>query len=275
MLLSVVVNEQTNKIKNMTGENKPLVFGDIQFVENRLCEECGNEYPVYSRGGEEADICIHCDNKRVQKDMQQRYEETERQRPNKLMKEFSFVPDEIKAQSFKTFKPETTEEHEALRQVMQFVKSFPNDKTLVLAGSVGTGKTHLAYAAAREITKKGYITLFVTVPELLESIRSTFNNTGLSETEVKRVYKEADLLILDDIGAEYIKDYGNGSWAAEVIFDIVNARTTKATIFTTNLSGNDIEEHYGGIQGKRIVSRMKKNSTGIKLTGKDRRTSEW
>ncbi|HAO6751426.1 TPA: ATP-binding protein [Listeria monocytogenes] len=273
--MSVEENEPINKIKISTGDNEPLAFGNIQFVENRTCKECGNEYPVYSRNDIEADFCINCDNNRVQKDMQKRYEETERQRPNRLMKEFSFVPDEIKSQSFKTFKPETTEEHQALQQVLHFVKSFPNDQTLVLAGSVGTGKTHLAYSAAREIIKKGYVVIFVTVPELLESIRSTFNNSGLSETEVKRIYKEADLLILDDIGAEYIKDYGNGSWAAEIIFDIVNARTTKATIYTTNLAGKDIEDHYGGIQGKRIVSRMKKNSTAIKLTGKDRRTSEW
>ncbi|ENI1326541.1 ATP-binding protein [Listeria monocytogenes] len=270
-----VEENKLNDIKITTGEKEPLVFRNIEFVENRTCKECGNEYPVYARNGVEADFCIHCDNHRVQQDMQKRYEETERQRPNRLMKEFSFVPDEIKSQSFKTFKPETTDEHKALQQVIQFVKTFPHDQTLVLTGAVGTGKTHLAYAAAREIMKQGYVVIFVTVPELLESIRSTFNNVGLSETEVKRIYKEADLLVLDDMGAEYIKDYGNGSWVAEVMFDIVNARTTKATIYTTNLAGKDMEEHYGGIQGIRIASRIKKNSTVIKLTGKDRRTSEW
>ncbi|WP_420214997.1 hypothetical protein [Listeria monocytogenes] len=77
------------------------------------------------------------------------------------------------------------------------------------------------------------------------------------------------------MGLNILKTTETVAGQAEIIFDIVNARTTKSTIYTTNLAGKDIEEHYGGIQGKRIVSRMKKNSTAIKLTGKDRRTSEW
>lgn len=263
-------------VKITAGEGKGLELGGVKFVENRICETCGREYPVYSRNGIETSICIHCENDKVQQEMQKAHDAATKKRPHAIMKRFSFVPDEIRQASFESFKAETPEEREALQQMIDFASDFKDEqtRTIMLSGSVGSGKTHLAYATAREIIKQGYAAIFVTVPELLESIRDTFSNGEISQTEIKKIYKTVDLLIMDDIGAEYVRD--DNSWAAGEIFDIINARTTKATIYTTNLSGQDLAQHYGGVQGKRIVSRIKNNSTAIQLTGRDRRVnSKW
>ncbi|WP_239256655.1 ATP-binding protein [Listeria ilorinensis] len=263
-------------VKITAGEGKGLELGGVKFVENRICETCGREYPVYSRNGIETSICIHCENDKVQQEMQKAHDAATKKRPHAIMKRFSFVPDEIRQASFESFKAETPEEQEALQQLINFVKNFKDDqtRTIMMSGSTGTGKTHLAYATAREVIKQGYVAIFVTVPELLESIRDTFSNNDSSQAEIKKIYKEADLLVMDDIGAEYVRDNSDNSWVAETIFDIINARTTKATIYTTNLSGQALTQHYGGIHGKRIVSRIKNNSTAIQLVGRDRRVDD-
>ena len=70
-------------------------------------------------------------------------------------------------------------------------------------GEPGNGKTHLAAAIANELSKQGFIVVFQSVPELLQRIRSTFNNDNKeNETQIMRALLECDLLILDDIGAE-------------------------------------------------------------------------
>lgn len=261
-----------------TGINKPLAFSNIEFVENRHCDYCGKDYPVYRRNGEETSICIHCDNKKVETEMLKQHEKAKNEKPLRIMQTFSFVPEEIQNATLTNFKVKTKMEDNALRQVYRFVKSFPDfdgSRKILLAGSVGTGKTHLAYAATKAITDKGYIALFVTVTELLESIRSTFDDKQITQAKAKEIYKTADLLVLDDIGAEYIRENNSGeSWAAEVVLDLINARTDKPTIFTTNLSDSELKDHYGPVQGARIVSRMKKHCRFVELTGDDRRTMQ-
>ncbi|MBC2391330.1 ATP-binding protein [Listeria booriae] len=220
-------------------------------------------------------ICLRCDRRKMQKEMQKNHDESIRKKPLALMKKYSFVPGELNNQTFKSFKPETNEEHEALQKVIDYTKRFPHNDTIVLSGDVGTGKSHLAYAASREIIQQGYTAYFITVPDLLDSIKATYgNNADITTMDLMKFYIDADLLVLDDIGAEYVKQQDGNSWVAETVFKIVHARTDKPVIFTTNLSGDELAEHYGGVQGARISSRMKKNAIKIQLTGRDRRDSE-
>jgi len=116
----------------------------------------------------------------------------------------------------------------------RFARSFPAiGKGLFFEGEPGVGKTHLAVAVLRQaIQTVGARGLFYDVRDLLKIIRSTYNaSVRTTEIEVLRPVMTAELLVLDDIGAEKTSE-----WVEETMNLIVNTRYNerRATIFTSN-----------------------------------------
>lgn len=103
---------------------------------------------------------------------------------------------------------------------------------VVLTGQAyGNGKTHLAAAAANNITKRGGRALFVVVPDLLDYLRATFSpGTGARLDKRFNEVKTAPLLILDDLGTESAT-----AWAREKLYQLFNYRYNAKlpTIITT------------------------------------------
>lgn len=123
---------------------------------------------------------------------------------------------------------------EAHRRARAFVEAFPAvDKGLLLRGRHGVGKTHLAVAMLREIiASRGARGYFYETRELLKLVRDTFATAGESEMDVLRPVLDADILVLDDLGAEKTSE-----WVQETLGLVVNTRYSerRPTIFTTNL----------------------------------------
>ncbi|OFC91932.1 primosomal protein DnaI [Bacillus thuringiensis] len=143
---------------------------------------------------------------------------------------------------------------------VKYVKTFKewNGESLMLWGEPGNGKTHLAAAIVNELSKKGYIVVFQSVPELLQRIRSTFNSENKeNETEIMRALLECDLLILDDIGAEKTTE-----WVEEKLFNIIDGRYRKElpTLYTSNLEPKELKNQVG----KRSYDRMVETSLTVK-----------
>jgi len=118
---------------------------------------------------------------------------------------------------------------------------------LVLRGNTGTGKTHLAIAILK--MQPSIDLRFVTVPDLLLKIRSSFNGGPETEDEIIREYSSIPVLVLDDLGAEKTSEF-----AITTLYIILDRRIRdcRKTIITTNLSQNEIEEVFGS----RIASRL-------------------
>ena len=128
----------------------------------------------------------------------------------------------------------TPQERESLHQAFEVCEEFARSHAgwLLLEGGYGCGKTHLAAAIANNAVSKGVPTLFITVPDLLDSLRFAFNDPETTFEQRLSEIRTADLLVLDDFGTQNAT-----AWSQEKIFQIMNYRYINklATVITTNL----------------------------------------
>jgi DNA replication protein DnaC len=127
-----------------------------------------------------------------------------------------------------------------MMQVRSFVREFPaGDKPgLLLLGDAGSGKTHLAVAALRALLERGHQGIFYDYQNLLDRIRSGYDAaSGASDKEAYRNALDADILLLDDLGAHRVTD-----WVEDTVTSIITYRCNhrKPLIATTNLSDPDM-----------------------------------
>ena len=109
---------------------------------------------------------------------------------------------------------------------------------LLLEGAYGCGKTHLAAAIANACVQRGVPTLFITVPDLLDSLRFAYNDPETTFEQRFDDIRNADLLVMDDFGTQNATP-----WAQEKLFQIINYRYINKlpTVITTNLILDEIE----------------------------------
>jgi len=128
----------------------------------------------------------------------------------------------------------TSQERENLGQAFEACQEFARlqDGWLLLEGGYGCGKTHLAAAIANDAVSKGLPTLFITVPDLLDSLRFAYNDPETTFEQRFDEIRTADLLILDDFGTQNAT-----AWAQEKIYQVMNYRYINKlpTVITTNL----------------------------------------
>ncbi len=133
---------------------------------------------------------------------------------------------------------------------------------LLLEGGYGCGKTHLAAAIANYAVSMGTPTLFITVPDLLDTLRFAFSDPETTFEARFEEVRNAELLVLDDFGTQNAT-----GWAQEKLFQIMNYRYINKlpTVITTNLILDEIES--------RIRSRLQDDEfvTHIRITAPDYR----
>ncbi|MBW2647105.1 MAG: ATP-binding protein, partial [Deltaproteobacteria bacterium] len=122
---------------------------------------------------------------------------------------------------------------------------------LVLSGNTGCGKTFLSIAFLREYVKRGKAKpWFVTVPDLLLEIRSSFRDEAdRSEADIVDEYSTIPFLVLDDLGSEKTTEF-----TITTLYIILDRRDREMldTIITTNLTLAEISEKLSA----RIASRL-------------------
>lgn len=116
----------------------------------------------------------------------------------------------------------------------RFVEEYPIDKTgLLLIGTIGVGKTHLAVGMIKElILGKGIACLFFDYRELLKQIQNSYNDSvKTTELDVLRPVFETEVLVLDELGAVRPTE-----WVWDTVSLILNTRynDNRTTIITTN-----------------------------------------
>ena len=176
------------------------------------------------------------------------------------------------------------ENQDYLKIVKELVIWLTNEnqgKGYYLYGDVGVGKTFLSACIANDYARRGKKIAFVHVPALTSRIRSFLDDKLAFEKEIY-LLKNADLLVLDDIGAET----GSAWFRDEILLPILNYRMEKKalTCFNSNLNHSQLEIHYKYMKGKkadgeelnaiRIMERIRALSDEIKLEGHNRRQEQ-
>ena len=153
-------------------------------------------------------------------------------------------------------------------------KSGKQTKGLYLSGSFGSGKTYILSALLNELSKLNYSCIIVYYPELLRSIKESFNSDDYNE-RINEI-KKCDLLLLDDIGAETATPWNRD----EILGTILQYRmdNKKATFFTSNLNLKELENHFivnnkdeEVIKARRIMERVKYLTDALELIGENKR----
>jgi DNA replication protein DnaC len=124
----------------------------------------------------------------------------------------------------------------AYNQANQFAKTLQG--WLFLQGPYGCGKTHLAAAIANFSVDLGVPTLFLTVPDLLDTLRFSYDDPESTFESRFEEIRNSSLLILDDFGTQNAT-----SWAQEKLFQIINFRYINQLplVVTSNLALEEIE----------------------------------
>ena len=146
---------------------------------------------------------------------------------------------------------------------------------LLFVGPVGVGKTHLAVALLRELIERYQVRgLFYQFGALLRRIQDSYNPVSqTSELKVLEPVFEADVLVLDELGASKPTD-----WVRDTMMQIINARYNdkRLTIFTTNYSDKrknekDPTELLEDRIGVALRSRLYEMCKTVEIEGEDYR----
>lgn len=154
-------------------------------------------------------------------------------------------------------------------------KAINSGKGLYIYGDCGVGKTHIATAIALELQKQGFGVLFSTVTEYLNNIKNTFRDYDESSENIRKMYADIEILILDDIGKENVT-----TWSAEEVFALMDGRysKSKAIIFTSNFDWAGLRNIYEKVKpftGKAIESRLAEKTMPVFLGGEDYRKKRY
>lgn len=169
---------------------------------------------------------------------------------------------ELKSLTFENFEPRgqiglpakhAQSVEQAFNQAQLFAREL--EGWLLLEGGYGSGKTHLAAAVANLAVSVGIPTIFITVPDLLDTLRYSFGGQEISFEERFEEIRQAPLLILDDFGTQNAT-----AWAQEKLFQILNYRYTNQLplVVTTNLSLDQIEGRIRSrLSDPQLVTRLR------------------
>ncbi len=168
--------------------------------------------------------------------------------------------------------------------IIKYLKTFydlyetdKHQKGLYLHGSFGSGKTYMICAMLNELAKKGVNVYVCYYPELLRSLKDSFN-TGDFASRIDRL-KNVPILFLDDIGAEALTP-----WARDEILGTILQHRMDAnlpTFLTSNLNLEELEIHLSStkegidkVKARRIIERIKYLTVDMSLVSKNLRETK-
>lgn len=143
---------------------------------------------------------------------------------------------------------------EVMKNNLDYCKKYAGDfhlpcNGILMCGATGLGKTHLSLSIANEVIRKGYSVIYGSAPDLFRKCEQ--EHFGRENGNTIDMLLEADLLILDDLGAEFESKFYNS-----ILYNIINNRmnAVRPTIISTNCETDELKERYGDRISSRLYS---------------------
>lgn len=160
-----------------------------------------------------------------------------------------------------------TDVYAHMEQVLNYCKNWAADfsrqsPSVLLYGRTGLGKTHLSLAMANAVIQQGYNVVYGPAHNLLNQLNKEQFGRLKGDESPEEMLETADLLIIDDLGAEYATPFN-----VSAIYNVLNTRILLGlpTIISTNLMYDEIGNRYS----ERVYSRIIGNFTPLEFLGKD------
>ncbi|HCT16435.1 MAG TPA: ATP-binding protein [Ruminococcaceae bacterium] len=152
-----------------------------------------------------------------------------------------------------------------MESVLNYCKTYATDfsrrsPSLLLYGKTGLGKTHLSLAVAGKAVESGYGVIYTSAQNLFNKLEK--EKFGRSDGNTEETILDCDLLIIDDLGAEFTTQF-----TVSALYNIINSRELegKPTIISTNLTPEQLTSAYS----ERIASRILSNFVMLYFDGSD------
>lgn len=227
------------------------------------CEHHGDYEAHHIKHGD-TDIwsgCPGCSEEKLQREqvaeMKAHQAEVAQRRLENLLG-YACLPPRFAGKTFDTYSADSGQQRKYLAKCQDYARHFPEHcKTgdgLMLLGSPGTGKTHLAVATLNEIIKTHRAPgLYTTAARMFRRIKDTYGNSEESESQAIAAFTKPAILVLDEIGVSFGSD-------AELnyLFDVMNERYEQCmpTIVVSNVQPTEL----GQWMGDRVVDRLRECS---------------
>jgi len=240
---------------------------EIKKTECPSCKQDTRDSWIYTFDGLDyvepvREICRDCEKEALSKEVGYSLSE---KRKAVIAKGWFFL-NESDTSGFKNFEEHDEKSIFAKRAAMEYTKRLlaGEQLNLMMLGTTGTGKSHLAKAIAKTVKHKGKNVAYLTAARLFNKIKETFNNAYERE-RFNEHFKTFDVIVIDDVGLE-TKKVSEVSWSTSEWTELMNLRDGKSTIWTSNFD----EVSLGKVIGERTVSRMYENTIFIdNFTGED------
>lgn len=255
-----------NETPTLIGDVMPSVLGGnglaaIRARHSEIVVRC-SEHGEFSRGDllkheMQEDACPECH--RAKKEAFQREQRIKMAAQH--FKAVSGVPPRFLEASFDGYFPGNERALKILEHMREYSEQFDKNRklgrSLILCGKAGTGKTHLSCALLRSLAhEQGVTGKYTTAYRAVQEVRECYGSRDVSELRAMDAFIKPDLLVLDEIGAQYGTDSEQ-----LILFTIINGRyeAMKPTIVISNLNVDGMKKYLD----ERGYDRLRENGGAV------------
>ena len=150
-----------------------------------------------------------------------------------------------------------------LERCRRFVRDFGGKpENLLFIGNTGLGKTFLSACIAGSVSQQGFSVSYESAAHLFSKLERERFSPCEENKQAAESIRNADLLILDDLGTEM-----PGQFVTAALYTLVNDRLMegKPMIISTNLNIGEVAQRYN----PQIASRLQGSFTRLTFVGED------
>lgn len=209
------------------------------------------KFPDHWSGCEE---CSHEEAERQHEELRKAEEEERRQAWIASKLKSARIPKRFADKSFEDFDVTNPKANSRMNEIRSYAIDIANgevDRSMILVGKVGNGKTHLGCAALTKIIKSGKTGFYLTFSDLVRSVKESWKKgSDDSESAVYQRFSAPDFVVLDEVGVQNFSEFEQ-----VVAYEAINARylEEKPTMVITNLPAKELSS----VLGERVVDRLR------------------